>query len=214
MNRHHSNTRDLILDLLKKEVSLAVNDLTNRLNITHMAVRKHLSILEKDELIQSKEMKQSMGRPLQVYSLTQKGERHFPQNYEGISVEFLKDIEEIHGDDSIQLLFNKREDRLTEEYKSRLRQKTTVEKIKEIANIQNEKGYMASVTQMDDHTFELVEYNCPIYSIAKEYKVACQCETNMFKRVLETDTVQRVSCKTEGDNHCTFLFHTNRTVKD
>ncbi len=198
------NTRERILELLKKEVSLSVNDLTERLNITHMAVRKHLAILENDELIKSTEIKQTMGRPLLAYSLTDKGDHAFPKNYEGITVEFLKDIEEIHGEEAINLLFEKREYRLTQEYKNRMHQKTTSEKIEEIVKIQNEKGYMASVNKLDDGTFELIEYNCPIYSIAREFKTACRCETEMFKTVLETEHVRRVSCKTEGDHHCKF----------
>lgn len=206
MIKPKTNTRERILELLKKEVALSVNDLTNRLDITHMAVRKHLTSLENEELIKSQEMKQSMGRPLQTYSLTDKGDHVFPKNYEGITVEFLRDIEEIHGEESIQLLFEKRENRLTQEYKNRMNKKTTSEKIEEIVKIQNEKGYMASANKLDDQTFELIEYNCPIYTVAQEFQTACRCETEMFKNVLETDHVRRVSCKTDGDHHCKFKF--------
>jgi predicted ArsR family transcriptional regulator len=198
------NTRDRILELLKKEVSLSVNKLTELLDITHMAVRKHLVILENEGLIKSIETKQSMGRPLQLYSLTDKGDQAFPKNYEGITLEFLRDIEELHGEESIQLLFDKREIRLTQEYKNRMNNKSVAEKIDELVYIQNEKGYMAAVTQLDDQTFELTEYNCPIYSVAQEFKMACRCETEMFKNVLDTNDVRRVSCKTDGDDHCKF----------
>jgi len=201
-----TSTKDRILDLLKKEVSLSVNDFTEQLQITHMAVRKHLATLEKDGLVLSVERKQPMGRPLQLYSLTQKGERVFPKNYEGITLEFLKDIEEIHGEDSIHLLFKKREDRLTTEYSTRLKTNSLPERLNEIVQIQNEKGYMASIRQIDEHSFELIEYNCPIYSVAQEYKMACHCETEMFKKVVGTDLVHRTTCKTDGDNHCKFVF--------
>ena len=45
--KFHS-TKDKILELLKKTGFMSVNDLTEQLNITHMAIRKHLSQLEKD----------------------------------------------------------------------------------------------------------------------------------------------------------------------
>ena len=96
------STKDKILELLKKNSSLSVNELTEILNITHMAVRKHLSTLEKDGLIASQEIKQPMGRPLQTYFLTEKAEKLFPKNYEGITMEFLQDLKEMHGEDSIQ----------------------------------------------------------------------------------------------------------------
>ncbi len=202
------NTREHILDLLKKEVSLAVNELTERLHITHMAVRKHLTILEKDHLIQSVEIKQPMGRPLQMYSLTEKGEQLFPKNYESISVEFLRDIQELHGEETIQLLFDKREKRITNEYHIKVQEKQNLsEKIKELATLQNDKGYMTEVNQVDEHSYEMIEYNCPIYAVAKEFKIACRCETDMFKKVVGTEQVERICCKTDGDDHCRFVFH-------
>ncbi|MEK3990416.1 MULTISPECIES: helix-turn-helix transcriptional regulator [Robertmurraya] len=201
------NTREHILDLLKKEVSLAVNELTERLHITHMAVRKHLTILEKDHLIQSIEVKQPLGRPLQMYSLTEKGEQLFPKNYESISVEFLRDIQELHGEETIQLLFDKREKRITDEYKLKVQEKKNLsEKIKELATLQNDKGYMTEVNQVDEHSYEMIEYNCPIYAVAKEFMIACRCETDMFKNVVGTKQVDRICCKTDGDDHCRFVF--------
>ncbi|MCM3712491.1 DeoR family transcriptional regulator [Alkalihalobacillus oceani] len=206
MNKTKKTTKDKILEALKIDVSLTVNDLTERLKITHMAVRKHLSTLEQDQLIQAKEVKQPMGRPLQVFSLTAEGERLFPKNYEGISVEFLQDIQDLHGKETIDHLFQKREQRLAAEYKARVEHKRPTERIYELARIQNEKGYMTDVHQLDEQTFELVEHNCPILAIAKEFKTACHCETAMFKQVIGTENVKRVSCKTEGDDHCKFLF--------
>ncbi|RSK55217.1 helix-turn-helix transcriptional regulator [Bacillus canaveralius] len=210
MNPIPKSTKEKILDLLKKEESLTVNDLTDRLKITHMAVRKHLISLEKDGLIASKAIKQPMGRPLQSYMLSSKAQGHFPKNYEGISVEFLHDIKEIHGEESVELLFKKREDRLTREYSSRIGDKTTAfEKLNELADIQNEKGYMAELAQVDENTFELTEYNCPIFSVARDFKVACRCETELFKNILGTEQINRTCCQTDGDSHCKFLFKIN-----
>lgn len=200
-------TKDRILDLLKRQGSVTVNDLTDHLSISHMAVRKHLDSLQKDNIIWSKEIKQPIGRPLQMYLLTETGDNLFPKNYEGLTLEFLDDMKELYGEDSIQKLFQKREERLTSEYKKRLAKKTNKEKIHEIANIQNEKGYMADVTEINPNTFELIEYNCPIMAVANEFKTACQCETNLFKNVLDTKDVRRVSCKTDGNDHCKFLIH-------
>lgn len=199
-------TKDRILDLLKRQGSVTVNDLTDHLNISHMAVRKHLDSLQKGNIIWSKEIKQPIGRPLQMYLLTDAGDKLFPKNYEGLTLEFLEDMKELYGEDSIQKLFQKREERLTSEYTKRLAQKTNKEKIHEIANIQNEKGYMADVTEINPNTFELIEYNCPIMAVANEFKTACQCETNLFKNVLGTKDVRRVSCKTDGNDHCKFLI--------
>jgi predicted ArsR family transcriptional regulator len=199
-------TKDKILNLLKKDVSLSVNELTECLQITHMAVRKHLNNLEKDGLIESHEMKQPMGRPLQLYSLSKKGERLFPKNYEGITMEFLQDLKGIHGEESITVLFEKRTQRLTNEYSAKIEHKSNPDKIKELVRIQNEKGYMADISQIDPNTYELIEYNCPILTVALEYNVACSCETQLLKNVLKTDQIRRTNCKTDGDHHCKFFI--------
>lgn len=202
----NKSTRDRILDLIKKEVSLSVNELTESLQITHMAVRKHLSSLEKNDLISSREIKQPMGRPLQTYFLTEKGEQLFPKNYERITIEFLRDLNEIYGDEAVIQLFKKRENRLTNEYAQKIMATSVPEKIKELVEIQNEKGYMADLVQIDSTTYEIIEHNCPILTIANQYKVACSCETQLLKNVLNTDEIKRTTCKTDGDPHCKFLI--------
>ncbi|WP_077604121.1 helix-turn-helix transcriptional regulator [Oceanobacillus sojae] len=205
MNVVQKTTKDKILDYLKKESSLAVSDLTELLDMTHMAIRKHLNILERDGLIVSKEVKQPIGRPSQIYSLTERGERLFPKNYEGISVEFLYDIQDIYGEHAISNLFKRREQRLTKEYIKRIEQKSNHDKINELSKIQTEKGYMANLSKTGENSYELIEYNCPILAVANEFKSACTCETQMFKNVLGTDNVKRVCCKSDGDNYCKFL---------
>ena len=90
MEQTRMSTKEKILDLLKKDVSLSVNELTECLHITHMAVRKHLNNLEKDGLIESREMKKPMGRPLQLYSLSKKGERLFRKIMKELRLNFFK----------------------------------------------------------------------------------------------------------------------------
>ncbi|RDU38275.1 transcriptional regulator [Neobacillus piezotolerans] len=205
-------TKERILELLKKEASVTVASLTNHLNITHMAIRKHLNALETDGLVASREARQPMGRPLQIYSLTTKGEALFPKNYEGITLEFLQDIQDLYGEGAVNELFQKREKRLTEEYSRKMAEKPNQDKIEEIVSLQNEKGYMAAATKIDNYTYELVEYNCPILAIANHYKTACKCETQMLKNVLKTEDISRVSCKADEDDHCRFriAFNANK----
>jgi len=200
------STKDKILDSLKRQPEVSVNQLAIELNLTQIAVRKQVNLLLIDGFIQYREEKQEMGRPVQLFTISQKGERLFPKNYEGITVDFLNDIQELHGKEAIQYLFNKRELRLTERYNKQMIGKTPTEKMQELAALQNEKGYMADVKQIADNTFEFVEYNCPIFEVAKQYKLACTCETAMFKKVLETEQVERVMCQSDGDIRCRFLI--------
>ena len=62
-----SSTRNEILNMLKHG-SLTVSEMAGKLQITEMAVRRHLSTLERDNFIASKMLRQAMGRPTNVYS--------------------------------------------------------------------------------------------------------------------------------------------------
>jgi len=200
------STKDKILELLKKEKSLTVAELAKAIGITEMAIRKHLNILERDALLNIHEVRQPMGRPLQVYSLSTNADIFFPQNYEGMAVEFLHDLQDLYGDEIINYLLERRSDRQKNTYLTRMENKSFKEKVEELKNIQVSKGYMAELHTIDDDVYELVEYNCPIFTIAQEYTNACNCETNMFQQVLDTKDVTRLTCKTENGDHCRFLI--------
>ncbi|HZG71669.1 MAG TPA: metalloregulator ArsR/SmtB family transcription factor [Chondromyces sp.] len=206
------STKDKILELLKKETRLTVSELAKALGITEMAVRKHLSVLERDSLLTIQELRQPMGRPLQVYSLSPKAEELFPKNYENMTIEFLHDLKELHGEGIIDYLLEKRSERLKNDYLPKMHSKNFEEKIEELKNRQNAKGYMADVTKIDNETYELIEHNCPIFAVAKEFKKACSCETAMFKAVLETGNVERITCKADDDDHCRFLLRSPEAV--
>jgi predicted ArsR family transcriptional regulator len=200
------STKDKILELLKKETNLTVSELSKFLGITEMAVRKHLTVLERDSLLTITEVRQPMGRPLQVYSLSSQADGKFPNSYETLTLEFLQDLEDLHGEELIHLLLEKRSERQKNNYLPQMNDKNFAEKVQQLKEIQVKKGYMAELNKIDDNTYELIEYNCPIFTVAKQYKKACNCETNMFKNVLGTEDVKRVTCKTDDEDHCRFLI--------
>lgn len=194
-----------ILGLLKKHHQLSVNELKAHLQISDMAVRKHVNKLAQDQYIQSSQSKQKMGRPVTRYRLSQRGENFFPKNYSGMTIEFLHDLKEMQGIETVQMLFRKREERLYQKYKLRIRDcKNLREKVAELQKIQAENGYMAEYEQLGEQEFALTEYNCPILKIADEYKQACHCELSLFKRVLDVQTIERTSCISDGDHCCKY----------
>src|SRR5690625_1912656 len=113
-------TRQTIVELLKKNQEVSVSGLKEHLDITEMAVRKHLIKLEAEKYITSRYVRQPMGRPEIYYSLTIKGHEKFPNNYDKIVVELLQDIHENMGEEAIDLLFKNREQRLGKKYRRRI----------------------------------------------------------------------------------------------
>ncbi|WP_026074374.1 helix-turn-helix transcriptional regulator [Brevibacillus massiliensis] len=202
MPNEQTSTRDQILHMLKTKGSLPVSDMAAELGITEMAVRRHLNTLERDNLIKSTLVRQAMGRPTSVYSLSLQADELFPRNYHDLTLDFLHDIRETEGVEKIEALFRRREDRLEQKY----RQEVTGDlesRVTALAELQNQRGYMVEWEQVDDETYYMKEFNCPIAQVAREYLQACSCELSLFQRVLEAD-VEQTSCMAKGGENCVY----------
>lgn len=203
-------TRQTIVELLKKNKELSVSGLKEFLDITEMAVRKHLTKLESEQYITSRSIRQPMGRPVIFYSLTTKGHDTFPNSYDKIVVELLQDIHENMGDEAIDVLFKNREERLRKKYSRRIfKDDTLIERVENLVDVQSENGYMAEFSkpdEVDTDTITFEQYNCPIAAIADRYDKPCHYELELFKEVLETDSVERVECIAKGGKSCKYII--------
>ncbi|MGQ7279162.1 helix-turn-helix transcriptional regulator [Brevibacillus thermoruber] len=204
MANEGTSTRDQILNMLKVKGSLSVSDMAVELGITEMAVRRHLNTLERDNLIKSTLVRQAMGRPTNVYSLSEEADELFPRNYSHLTLDFLRDLEAMDGTGKVEMLFRRRENRLEEAYRKQIQQEALEERVAKLAELQNEKGYMVE-WEKDEQSgcYRIREYNCPISQVAREFNQACNCELSLFRRVLKADVVQ-TSCMAKGGDKCVF----------
>jgi predicted ArsR family transcriptional regulator len=200
-----TSTRKQILLMLKTGGPLTVSEMAQRLGVTEMAVRRHVNTLERDGLVQSRLLRQSMGRPTSQYYLTEKSEEHFPKSYSSFTLEILNDLEQTQGSSVIDLLFQSREKRLTENHRADFQTGDLREKVRKLAELQDSKGYMVEWEELPDGRFKLVEFNCPIAQVANRYNQACQCEINWFRNLLDAD-VERTECKARGGQNCVYYI--------
>src|SRR5699024_8418222 len=114
--------------------------------------------------VKEKIVKQDIGRPFHLYSLTGKGHDTFPNQYEQLPMELLKDLEALHGKEAVQALLLKRKEREEEELISRLEDIDFDEKIERIVEVQKEKGYMLEYEKTASGDYEIKNYNCPIFN--------------------------------------------------
>jgi len=200
MDYQSSSTKQQILKLLKMEKRLTVGELAKRLNVSEMAVRRHLQALERDGLIRSTLVRQAMGRPTNVYELSEKGEEQFPQHYKQWAVELLSDLEALAGKEMVAALLQARTVRLKERYAHEFQAKPLEEKMKKLFDMQNDQGYMAQLKK-DKGMYHLITHHCPIAEIAKKYRSICSCELQLFQQLLNSK-VSLQACMTKGDDVC------------
>jgi len=198
------STRRQILQFLRTEGNLTAQQLAEKLEITSMGVRRHLTTLERDGLVQMQSQRQPTGRPTYQYRLTEAGFDTFPKSYDLLATQVLDVVCATEGDARITEIFAGRMGQLYDQYRPRMTGKNLEERVQELAKIQEEAGYMAR-WEKTDGGYLLKEQNCAIYRVACRFQDACQFEIELFRRLLEAD-LERVEHQVKGDLACTYFI--------
>lgn len=195
-----------LLDLLKKHHEMTIEDMMVYFTISEVAVRKHLRELENNNYIKRRSVKQTIGRPYHLYGLTESGHKLFPNKTEQLPLELLHDLEDLQGREAVSALLRQRMKREQKYIKNHTDEKVFHDKVKKVAEIQNENGCMVEVTEKENGDFEIVHYNCPIAAIAKSYNEICNNEGTMYNEVFSDCHVSAESKITNGDPTCKWVI--------
>lgn len=222
MHKANGFTRQMILTTIKMHGSMTAEGLGKELTISPVAVRQHLSALEAEGLIATHVERRGLGRPLHRYSLTARGDETFPRTYDVLANSLLEEVRQTQGNAGVDALFAARWERLLQAHRGRMEGKSTAARIEELARIQTENGFMATVYTAEErtadalsgepgvkehstHDWMLVQHNCAICGVAKNYAAACANELNAFRKMLgEEVTVERETNIARGDHTCTY----------
>jgi predicted ArsR family transcriptional regulator len=197
-------TRGRIVYLLKTLGPCTAAQLSERLSMTTMGVRRHLSQLELEGLVRHSIEQQQRGRPTHRYSLTEEGDRLFPRHYDNLAQCLVDLIVELDGEDKLRQLFTLRMNRQLEIYRRRLGGLPLSERIQELARLRDEEGYMGSSEPQEDGSFLLIENNCALCDVALRCASVCESEMELFRGVLPETEIQRVRHIAEGDAICVY----------
>src|SRR6185503_12082177 len=101
-------TRQQIIEFLKEKGQATVEELAATVNLTPMAVRHHLNVLQAESLISATTIRRQSGpgRPSQVYQLTQAADALFPEDYYGLTDYLLVELAQQLGQAGMTQLFN------------------------------------------------------------------------------------------------------------
>lgn len=172
-----------------------------------MAVHKHLAQLQKRGLVEGVEIREGVGRPKMQYSLTSRSKTIFPKSYGALAVCALDFIEKKMGKEGVEKVLQERQVELFNKYFERLKNLNFDQKVKELAKIRDEEGYIAESKKSGrkNGQYTLLEYNCPILDIAQNHWEACSTETELFEKLLgaKIETTHRAA---KGDMVCKFLI--------
>ena len=201
-----SGPKKKLLYYLKIMQQAGLEELANVMKISRMAVHKHLALLQQRGLVEGIETRGHVGRPRMVYQLTNQSKTIFPKSYSAIASHALDFIERNMGKEAVEKVLRERQSELFDQYYKRLKDLDFDKKVKELARIRDEEGYIAESKKLkSDGKHILLEYNCPIIHIAEKHWEACSTETELFEKLLEAN-IETTHRAAKGDLICKFAI--------
>lgn len=195
-------TRQQILNILQKKSSVAINTLVRELDLAVGTVRHHLTRLERDRLVVSEKVRQKVGRPYWVYSLSQQGQENFPKKYHHLSSYILTEVKAELGSDGLNTLLRRIAQRRLAERALDLAGKSLEERLEILVTVLGEEGFAATWEQVAGKGL-LTHHTCPYQSVVFQHPEVCQVDTELISGVMGIP-VERTKCILYGDQMCTF----------
>jgi predicted ArsR family transcriptional regulator len=206
-------TKDRLLLLLKTRGELSTKALARELGISVPAVRRHLQTLGDQVLCESQVS--GVGRPSQIWRLGASADDRFPDTHAELTVKLLDSIEHSLGKDALDRIIDDRFHRSLAGYRARLDgAKSLAGRLKRLADIRSEEGYMAHLEKQTDGWL-LVESHCPICAAATRCQGFCRNELQLFRDLLGDDVcVERVEYLLQGGQRCAYSVRANSKAKN
>ena len=203
-----SNLRREILLRLRLDGPSSPDQLAERLGASRTGVLQQLRALEAALLVSRQTVRHGVGRPRHLYDVTADAQDLFPSNYDALAAGLLAAIEAVGGDDLLDQVFAARRRQLGDRVRDRMADGVgldapLLDRVRELAVVQADQGYLADTTLGDDGTIRLREHNCAIYHIAEGSPAACQAELELFTEILGADVVREQHIAS-GDRCCTY----------
>ncbi|CBJ83489.1 conserved hypothetical protein [Xenorhabdus bovienii str. Jollieti] len=193
-----------LLMLLKTRGAMQASDAGKILGTSGEAARQQFVKLAKEGLVEAESETRGVGRPIQLWHLTDKGHARFPNTHAELTVQLLTIIRSQLGETAIDLLINTREQKTSASYKIAMEGAAELqEKIERLVAIRNQEGYMAQYSVQEDGAILFIENHCPICAAATICQGFCRAELKLFREILQAE-VERTEYILNGARRCAY----------
>ena len=196
------STRQHILEYLQRQGRATVKELGSLLGLTSTGIRQHLTVLERDGLVDAREERGRVGRPTLVYSLTEKADALFPKTYDALAAVLLEEIRCSQGNERLHDLLHKVAERMAAPYAERIEGRPLPERVRETARIMEEQGCLVDVRETDGEYY-IDEFTCPFPKVAQQDRSVCALHVD-FVRVLTGGDTRLTQSLLRGERACCY----------
>jgi predicted ArsR family transcriptional regulator len=196
---------DRFLVLLKTRGPQTAADLGEATGVTSEAARQQLVKLAADGLVAATTEPRGVGRPAQVWSLTEAGHARFPDAHAEVTAQLIRSIRTELGEAVLDRLIDARAAESKAAYAAALEGAANLgERVARLAEARSREGYLAECWP-EGEGYVLVENHCPICVAATACQGFCRAELDTFRQVLGPDaSVERTEHIVNGDRRCAY----------
>ena len=199
------NTRQTILEILRRRKHATVGDLTQELGLAAATVRRHLDILMRDNYISVSQKRRDIGRPHYVFALTDAGDDLFPRSYVQLTNRIIEELVSLDRDETkgksgvalAEIVFAKMADRVADTYAAQISGKTIPERLEEVTKILAGEGMFFEWREADDG-YLLLGQGCPCPRIADIHSEVCAHDQRLLSRLLNAE-VEAIAVNQENE---------------
>jgi predicted ArsR family transcriptional regulator len=200
--------RHEILERLRRDGPASPDQLATAIGASRTGVLQQLRALEETHFVSRQTVRHGVGRPRHLYDVTADAQELFPSNYDGLAAGLLAAIGAVGGDALIEQVFQARRRQIGERVRRQLDDRvgadaSLIDRVRALAVIQDELGYLADAVVEPDGTIRLREHNCAILDVARGQRSACEAELDLFREVLGADVVRETHIAS-GDRCCSY----------
>ncbi len=204
------NTRQTILEILRRRKHATVEELTTELGLAAATVRRHLDILMRDNYISVTQKRREIGRPHYVFALTDAGEELFPRSYVQLTNRMIDELVSLDRNDTkgkngvalAGVLFEKMADRVADTYAGRISGKTIPDRLNEVTKVLAGEG-MFFEWRKTDEGYLLLGQGCPCPRIADIHSEVCVHDQRLLSRLLKAEV--KPSGMAQEGSACAYL---------
>ncbi|MGT3281273.1 helix-turn-helix transcriptional regulator [Yersinia enterocolitica] len=193
-----------LLMLLKTRGPLQATDAGKILGTTGEAARQQFVKLAKDGLAVAVAQAKGVGRPIQLWQLTEAGNARFPDAHSELTVQLLRMVRTKLGEEALNLLIDTREQETRELYCQAMNGANSIgERVERLVAIRSQEGYMAECQTQADGSILLIENHCPICAAATHCQGFCRAELDVFRQALQAP-VERTEHILSSSRRCVY----------
>jgi predicted ArsR family transcriptional regulator len=211
----HRPAADRFLILLKTRGPQTAADLGRAMGVTGEAARQQLVRLAADGLVVATTAPRGVGRPAQVWGLTEAGNARFPDAHAELTAQLIRSIRAQLGEAVLDRLIESRAVDSRASYAAALEGAADLgERVARLAEARTREGYMAE-SRAEGEGYVLVENHCPICVAATACQGFCRTELDTFRDVLGPDvSVERTEHIIAGDRRCVYRISPDRSPRE